>query len=95
MQYNIKQYKILGESADVDVAVVSNLEDRVSGIISAYWPEAVFNCNETGLVFRAHPYKNWYSKRPVLKVASTDQIRCPPGKNMVIAAVWFAHSKID
>ena len=30
-RYNIKQFKISGESADVDMAVVSDFKDRVPG----------------------------------------------------------------
>lgn len=56
-RYNVKAFKISGESADVDQNVVDSYRQRLPDIVSGYSPEDVFNCDETGLYFRALPDK--------------------------------------
>ena len=56
-RYNIKQFKISGESADVDIVVVEDFQERLPDLISQFKPEDVFNCDETGLFYRALPDK--------------------------------------
>ena len=50
-RYNIKQFKISGESADVDLDVIENFKKRLPDFISHFKPEDVFNCDETGLSY--------------------------------------------
>jgi hypothetical protein len=57
--YHIKQFKNSGESADVDVDVVENFQERLPGLILDYKPEDVFNCNETGLFFEPYQTRHW------------------------------------
>lgn len=57
--YNIKQFKNSGESADVDMDVVENFQERLPGLILDYKPEDVFNCNETGLFFEPYQTRHW------------------------------------
>ena len=47
--------KISGESADVDCSVVEDFKSRLPGIMSGFHPDDIFNCDETGLFFRALP----------------------------------------
>ena len=56
-RYNIKQFKISGESADVDVNVVNQFKERLPDLISTYSPNLFFTCDETGLFYHALPNK--------------------------------------
>ena len=42
---------------DVDSSVVEDFKSRLPGIMSGFHPDDVFNCDETGLFFRALPDK--------------------------------------
>ena len=66
-RYNIKQFKISGESADVDLDVVEDFKKRLPDLISPFKPEDVFNCDETGLFYRALPDKTLERKRQDVK----------------------------
>ena len=45
------------ESADVDLSVVEDFKSRIGEILVDYDPTDVFNCDETGLFYRALPDK--------------------------------------
>ena len=60
--YNIKSFKVSGESASVDVEVVANYQERLPTIIGECDPSNIFNCDETGLYFRALPDKTLCAK---------------------------------
>ena len=66
-RYNIKQFKISGESADVDMALVDDYKSRIQGITSGYEPDDIFNCDETGLFYRALPDKTLAQKKQAVK----------------------------
>ena len=66
-RYNIKQLKISGESADVDLDVVEDFKKRLPDFISHFKPEDVFNCDETGLFYRALPDKTLERNRQDVK----------------------------
>ena len=61
-KYNIKQYKVSGESRAVDEAVVRDWMPRVESIMSQYSEHMILNCDETGLFFRALPDKTLVQK---------------------------------
>ncbi|XP_041357423.1 tigger transposable element-derived protein 6-like [Gigantopelta aegis] len=52
---SVKGFKVNGEGAGVDVAVVEDHRARIPEVVSGYAPKDVYNCNETGLYFRALP----------------------------------------
>ena len=51
-RYNVKQYKWCGEGADVDEKVVNDYRSQIPSIISGKNETEVFNCDETGLLYR-------------------------------------------
>lgn len=59
---NIGFFKISGESADVDIDVVDTYKHRLPDIVLGYEPKDIFNCDETGLFFRALPDKTLAKK---------------------------------
>ncbi|XP_060597343.1 tigger transposable element-derived protein 6-like [Ruditapes philippinarum] len=56
-RHSIKEFKVSGESAGVDTDVVKNFKSQIPEIIGDYSLDDVFNCDETGLYFRALPDK--------------------------------------
>ncbi|XP_031549387.1 tigger transposable element-derived protein 6-like [Actinia tenebrosa] len=60
--YYIKAFQICGESAEVDTETVDEYKQRIPGIVEEYLPENIFNCDETGLYFRALPNKSLSAK---------------------------------
>lgn len=56
-RHSIKEFKVSGESAGVDSDVVENFKSRIPEIVGDYALDDVFNCDETGLYFRALPDK--------------------------------------
>ncbi len=45
------------EKADIDQSVVDDFLERVPSLVDGYTPQNVFNCDETGLYYRALPDK--------------------------------------
>ena len=66
-RYNIKQFKISGESAGVNMALVDDYKSRIPGITSGYQLEDIFNCDETGLFYRALPDKTLAQRKQAVK----------------------------
>jgi hypothetical protein len=60
--YNIKSFKVNGESVSVDEEVVGDYRERLPTIIGEYNSMNIFNCDETGLYFRALPDKTLCAK---------------------------------
>ena len=54
-RYKIKQFKISGESSDVDPVVISNFKKRIGDIFLKYNPKGIFICDETDLFYHALP----------------------------------------
>ncbi|KAK3101564.1 hypothetical protein FSP39_004521 [Pinctada imbricata] len=61
-RFGIAHFKICGESADVDQEKVVKFRENLIDKIAGYEDCDIFNCDETGLFFRALPDKT-YSKR--------------------------------
>ena len=61
-RYDIKQFKVSGERAGVDLGTVEDFKSRIVEILVDYDPKNVFNCDETGLFYHALP-----DKTPTLK----------------------------
>ena len=53
--YNVKGFKVSGESAGVDPDVVEDYRSRIPDIVTDYAAKDVFNCDESGLYYRALP----------------------------------------
>lgn len=53
----IKCFKVCGESASVNIETVDSYKERLPEIVSGYESKDIFNCDETGLYFRALPDK--------------------------------------
>lgn len=66
-RYNIKQFAISGESADVDPEVVAEFKDHLSSIIGEYSLDNIFNCDETGVFYRSLPDKTLACKGDSVK----------------------------
>lgn len=67
IRYSIKFYKICGESGDVDMEKVNDFRDKLPELIQGTDLKDVFNCDETGLFFRALPDKSLSHKRDACK----------------------------
>ena len=52
-KHSVKFYKVCGESGDVDNDLVSDYKEKIKEIVQGVKPEDVYNCDETGLFFRA------------------------------------------
>ena len=61
-RFNIAHFKICGESADVNLDVVNSYKDVLKQKLDGYEPRDIFNCDETGLFFRALPDKSFSVK---------------------------------
>ena len=66
-KFSVGFFKVCGESASVDQAVVDDFRANLSTIIGEYCPENVFNADETGLFFRTLPDKTLAQKGEVCK----------------------------
>ncbi|XP_033749246.1 tigger transposable element-derived protein 6-like [Pecten maximus] len=66
-RYSIGYFKVCGESADVDIESVNDYKRRVPSIVAGYHNKDIFNCDETGLFFRALPDKTLAEKRKECK----------------------------
>lgn len=61
-RHAIKAFRINGESLDVNPDTVKNWKDRLQDITAGFRSENIFNCDETGLFFRALPDKTLSTK---------------------------------
>ena len=66
-RYNIKQFVVSGESADVSPEVVAEFKERLSSIIADYDSHDIFNCDETGVFYRSLPDKTLACKGDSVK----------------------------
>ncbi|XP_041377364.1 tigger transposable element-derived protein 6-like [Gigantopelta aegis] len=66
-RFNIKQFKVSGESAGVNHDVVDDYKERLLTIIGDFDSKDIFNCDETGLFFRALPDKTLSYKSQAAK----------------------------
>ena len=66
-RHSIKGYAICGEKADVDTNIVDDFITRAPTLVDGYSPKDVFNCDETGLYFRALPDKTLATKSDARK----------------------------
>ena len=51
----------------MDPIVVNDFKERISGVLSKYEPKDVFNCDETGLFYRALPDRTLAQKGDKVK----------------------------
>lgn len=56
-RYSIKEFKVSGESAGVNINDVNGFKSRIPEFIGDYQYKDVFNCDETGLYYKALPDK--------------------------------------
>ena len=70
-RYSVNAFKVSGESASVNQETVDDYRTRLPDITKDYSPNDIFNCDETGLFYRALPDKT---------LAVKDQ-SCKGGKN--------------
>lgn len=70
------QYKVSGESADVDAQIVADWMPRVQGILSEFPDHVILNCDETGLFFRGLPDKTLAEKGKEAKGGKVAKERC-------------------
>ncbi|XP_062599444.1 tigger transposable element-derived protein 6-like [Saccostrea cucullata] len=61
-RYSVTAFKISGESASVDPVTVEDYRQRLPDITADYDPKDIFNCDETGLFYRALPDKTLNNK---------------------------------
>ena len=57
-RHNISHRIISGESVPVDITTVNDWMQRIPNITQDYEPKNIFNCDETGLFYRAMPDKS-------------------------------------
>lgn len=62
--YNLKNLRIMGESASADEQAASEFPAHFQQIIKdkGYLPEQVFNCDETGLFWKKMPKRTYIHK---------------------------------
>ncbi|KRZ14847.1 Tigger transposable element-derived protein 6 [Trichinella zimbabwensis] len=75
-RHNIKLKVISGEYASVDEGTVNNWKERLFEILKCYEKRNVFNCDETGLLFRTIPNKTLAVKNDKCKGRAPDRIAC-------------------
>ena len=61
-RHNVKFNTLSGEAADVPVEVCDDWTRRLPELCEGYDPKDIFNCDETGLLFRAMPTKLFKKK---------------------------------
>lgn len=61
-RFSIGYFKVCGESASVDENTVEEFQRRLPSLIEGFSPSDIFNCDETGLFFRAIPDKTFATK---------------------------------
>lgn len=74
-RYSIKEFKISGESAGVRVDDVDGFKARIPEFIGDYDMKDVFNCDETGLYYRALPDKTLSVKGSLTKGSKVSKER--------------------
>ena len=62
LRYNINFKVLSGESAGVDQDVVKTWKQRLDSLIDEYSADDIFNCDETGLFYKALPTKSLVQK---------------------------------
>ncbi|XP_025409934.1 tigger transposable element-derived protein 6-like [Sipha flava] len=66
-RHNISFKNICGEGNSVDTSVVEKWLEKLKTLISDYEPKNIFNCDETGLFFRALPDKTLCLKNEICR----------------------------
>jgi len=66
-KYEIKFYKVCGESNDVSKTEVEKFKSKLPELLSSTAQSDIFNCDETGLFFRALPDRSLSSKSDACK----------------------------
>jgi hypothetical protein len=66
-RHNVSLKAISGESHDVNPATVEEWLERLPSLLAGFEPKDVFNCDETGLLFRALPDKTLAAKGDACK----------------------------
>lgn len=61
-RHRVKQFKVSGESAGVNIEDVNRFKSRIPEFVEDYALENVFHCDETGLYYRALPDKTLAAK---------------------------------
>ena len=61
-RHSIKAFKVSGESAGVDIDTVEGFKSKIPEFIENYEHRNIFNCDETGLYFRALPDRTLATK---------------------------------
>ena len=56
-RYSVKGFKVSGEGASVDQHTVEDYKTRLHNLTNGYEATDIFNCDETGLYFKALPTK--------------------------------------
>ncbi|XP_041372803.1 tigger transposable element-derived protein 4-like [Gigantopelta aegis] len=67
IRFNIKQFKVSGESAGVNLDIVDDFKTRLPTILGDYEMKNIFNCDKTGLFFRALPDRTMAYKTQAAK----------------------------
>ncbi|XP_008181899.1 tigger transposable element-derived protein 6-like [Acyrthosiphon pisum] len=66
-RHNISFKNICGEGNSVDTSVIEKWLEKLKTLISDYEPKNIFNCDETGLFFRALPDKTLCLKNEICR----------------------------
>ena len=61
-RHKIKAFHISGESLDVDPVTIDSWKEQLPDVTAGFKEEDIFNCDETGLFFRALPDKTLATK---------------------------------
>ncbi|XP_071965525.1 tigger transposable element-derived protein 6-like [Antedon mediterranea] len=74
-RHDIKQLVICGERGDVNQEVVTQWKEQISELCVGYEPKDIFNCDETGLFFRALPDRTLAEKHDDVKGVKSSKER--------------------
>ena len=61
-RYSVKSIQLCGDKAEVNQSTVTDNKDKLPSVIAGYKLDAIFNCDETGLFFRALPDRTLAAK---------------------------------
>ena len=61
-RHKIKAFRLSGDTLDVDPVTIDSWKERLPDITAGFKEEDIFNCDETGLFFRALPDKTLATK---------------------------------
>lgn len=64
-RHSVKGFKVCGESGGVSSETVEDYKQRLPEILQEYDSKDIFNCDETGLYFRALPDKTLSDKKVI------------------------------